>query len=195
MFSKEDNRFSVLDRIYKIFPDARIILAIRDKEDLLVSWYKQYVASGGVLSFDDLIEDEMNLEIINYEKYIEKLIELYGKENVHIFKFEELIENPKQIIKEICNFIGCKVPNYKLHKRNIGYGKAEINASLILNRFFKNRLHSRGIPWPYKHIGLPHRLIFQNRIFQRIFQNKIELKDIIKTEETKEKIREILQKK
>lgn len=194
MFLKEDNRFILLDRIYKIFPDARVILGFRDKKTLLVSWYCQYVAAGGVLSFDDFIRDVMNLEKLNYEKYTEILIELYGKKNVFIFNYEKLLEKPEQTIKEICDFIGCEVPNYKLRRRNVSYGKTEIKASLILNRFFKNRVHSHGVPWPVTHILLPHRVMFQSRFLRWIPRKKIELEDLIQSEETKEKIEKILQK-
>jgi hypothetical protein len=188
MFRKEDDRFVLLDRIYKIFPEARVILAIRNKKTLLVSWYKQYVQAGGVLSFDDFIRDVMNLEKLNYEQYIERLVELYGKKNVFIFTFENLSEKPEQTIKEICNFIGCEVPSYKLRRRNISYGKTELKASLILNRLFKNRVHNRGVPWPVTYILLPHRILFQSRFFRGIPRTEIELEDLIQSKGLKEKI-------
>lgn len=193
MFNKEDNRFIMLDRIYKIFPEARVILTIRDKKNLLVSWYKQYIANGGVLVFDDFIRNRMNLEKINYEKYIKKLKDFYSKDNVYIIKYEKFITKPKQTIEEICDFIGCKVPDYKIRKRNVGYGKTEIKTSLILNRFFKTRVHNHGIHWPEKYFHLPHRLIFQSKLLERIPRKKIELRDLIQSEEIKKRIDIFLQ--
>ena len=58
MFVKNDDRFILLERINKLYPRAKVILGIRDKKKLLVSWYKQYVAVGGTLSFDGFIETE-----------------------------------------------------------------------------------------------------------------------------------------
>jgi len=185
MFQKVDNRLKVLNRIYQIFPDAKVILAIRNKKTLLLSWYKQYIASGGILSFDEFIEDIMNLEKLNYEPYINKLADYYGKENLYIFSFEDLLKNTNQIISEICNFIGCEVPVYKIRKRNVGYGKNELKASLILNRFFKNKNSNNGLPYPYNYFLLPHRIIFQSRFFSIIPREKIDLNDLTKSEKTK----------
>lgn len=188
MFSKREDRFIILNRIKQIFPNAKIMLGIRNKKHLLLSWYKQFVAVGGILSFDDFIKNNMNLEYLNYEKYIEKLEDAYGKKNIYIYKFENLIEERERTIKEICGFIGCSTPRYKVKKRNVGYGKKEIKAGLLLNRLFKSEVHNRGINYPYKHLLLPHRYLFQSKVYNFIPREKVKLEELIKNAETKKLI-------
>ena len=191
MFNKGETRFQLLDRITKLFPKAKIILGVRDKKKLLISWYKQYVAVGGTLKFDDFIEKVMNIENLNYETYIDRLHDFYGEQNVLIYRFKNLLKDRQKTLEKICRFIGCSVPNYRVYKRNIGYGKNQIKASLVLNSFYKNQLNDRGLPYP-KNLFLPHRYIFQSRVFSWYPRNKVELDDLVKHNSTKKKLENIL---
>jgi len=185
MFVKNDDRFILLERINKLFPRAKVILGIRDKKKLLVSWYKQYVAVGGTLSFDGFIENVMNLNKLNYEEYIERLIELYGRKYLYVYDFENLIRQRKKIVNEICDFIGCQVPQYNVRKRNVGFGKQEMKVALFFNNFFKSQVHEKGIPYPYTRFLLPHRYILRSGLTRKFFGSKIELDDLIFSKEIK----------
>jgi hypothetical protein len=109
-FSKDDTRFERLDRIKKIFPKAKIIFGTREKEENLVSWYVEYVAVGGTLDFQGFLDNYMNMNKLDYESYIEKLNEYYGKENVFVYSLDDLRKNQESLIKNICNFMGVKPP-------------------------------------------------------------------------------------
>ncbi len=92
MWTKEDNRYEYLERIKQLFPKARVIFGTRDGEKMLVSWYKQYVAVGGTLSFEEFLSQVMNLDKLHYEPYQERLFDLFGNENVFAFTLSELIQ-------------------------------------------------------------------------------------------------------
>lgn len=53
MWSERDERFKVLDKIKIFYPNGKIIFGVRNKNDLLLSWYKKYVVSGGTCSFKE----------------------------------------------------------------------------------------------------------------------------------------------
>ncbi|RLF30481.1 MAG: hypothetical protein DRJ99_02410 [Thermoplasmata archaeon] len=192
MWDKRDDRFILLDRIKHIFPNAKIIIGIRDKKKALVSWYKQYVAVGGTFSFDDFIDKVMNLNKLNYEPYIQKLHELFGADNVFVFTMSDLIKNRNETVRKLCEFIGCQIPQYKVWKRNVGYGKNQLKISLFLNQFFKSELNERGVPYPYKKFFLPHRIVFQSRLFSWIPRKKVTLHDLTSSKETLRRIDEVL---
>jgi len=191
MFVKKETRFVLLERIHKLFPEAKILLGTRNKKDLLISWYKQYIAVGGSLQFDDFIDKILNLNNLNYEEYVKRLADFYGDNNVYIYKFENLIKEHEKTIKEICGFIGCSIPKYRLIRRNVGFGEKEIKASLLLNKIFKNEVHNRGIIYPYKFFFLPHRYLFQSKIYSPFLKEKIELDALIKKDETKRLIENV----
>lgn len=179
-FAKKDNRFLLLDRIKEVFPVAKIIFGTRNKDENLVSWYIEYVAVGGVLDFQGFLEHNMNIEKLNYEPYIKKLIEYYGKENIFVYSLEELRQNQKDVVKRMCNFINVDVPKkYREKPARVGYGLTVLRVSLYLNRFFKTTLNKKGIiPWwgPI----LPQNILFHSFIMKYIKQKKITLDDLKK---------------
>jgi hypothetical protein len=122
-FTKKDDRFVLLDRIKKVFPEAKIIIGTRKKEENLVSWYVEYVAVGGVLDFQGFLDKYMNLDKLDYEAYIKKLNEYYGKENVFVYSMDELRKNQEGLIKNLCKFMGVDSPkNYRKKPARVGYG-------------------------------------------------------------------------
>ena len=172
-FSKEDDRFVLLDRIKQVFPDAKVIFGTRNKDENLVSWYVEYVAVGGVLDFQGFLDKHMNLEKLDYEPYVKKLIEYYGKENVFVYSLEELKNNQDLVVKKMCRFMNVDVPKtYRAKPARVGYGQGILKVSLFLNRFFKTPLNKKGIiPWwgPI----LPQNVLFHSFIVKHIPQRKI----------------------
>ena len=187
-FTKEDDRFKRLDRIKKVFPKARIIFGSRKAEDSLISWYVEYVAVGGVLDYQGFLDKYMNLDKLDYESYIKKLHEFYGKKNVFIYSISELRKDQDQVIKNICNFIGIKPPeNYRRKPARIGYGFGLLKLSLFLNRFFKTRVNKNGLIPCWGPI-LPQNVVFHSFIVKYFPQKKITIDDLISLKIPEEEI-------
>jgi len=179
-FTKVDDRFELIDRVKKVFPEAKIIFGTRKKEENLVSWYVEYVAVGGVLDFQGFLDKHMNLKKLDYEPYVKKLKELYGEKNVFIYSLEDLRNNQKQVVKEMCKFINVKMPRkYRSKPARVGYGMGLLKLSLFLNRFFKTPLNEKGIiPWwgPI----LPQNILFHSFIMKLFPQKKLKIEDLKK---------------
>jgi len=179
MFKKDDKRFEKIEKIKEFFPNAKIIFGTRAKDDLLLSWYKKYIVNGGVLSYSDFIKEHINMDKINYEKYNENLIKLFGKKNVYIYKFENLKKNANSFVEGICKFIGTETPNFKIIRWNIGYSFWQTKISILINNIYKTSLNPNGII-PLKYKFHPHRVIFQSPFFPKILRGKKLNKDNIK---------------
>jgi len=178
-FTKEDDRFKRLERMKKVFPKARIIFGSRKAEDSLISWYVEYVAVGGVLDYQGFLDKYMNLDKLDYEHYIKKLQEFYGKKNVFIYSINELRKNQDQVIKNICRFIGVESPeNYRRKPARVGYGFGLLKLSLFLNRFFKTRVNEFGII-PFWGPILPQNVVFHSSIVKYFPQKKITMDDLL----------------
>jgi hypothetical protein len=177
-FSKKDDRFIRLERIKKIFPEAKIIFGIRDKEENLASWYVEYVAVGGVLDFEGFLEKHMNVDKLDYEPYIKKLQKYYGKENVFVYSMDDLRRDQDGLIKNICKFIDVDPPEkYRKKPARVGYGLRALKLSLFLNRFFKTPVNRNGII-PCWGPALPQNIIFHSFIVKLFPKKKIKLDDL-----------------
>jgi len=179
-FSKIDNRYKRLERIKKVFPEAKIIFGTRKKEENLVSWYVEYVAVGGVLDFQGFLENHLNQDKFDYEPYIKKLIEYYGKENVFVYSLDELRKEQEKVVHNMCKFMKVDTPKkYRKKPARVGYGLRVLKVSLFLNKFFKTPVNTQGIiPWwgPI----LPQNIFFHSFIFRNLPKKKVRIEDLKK---------------
>jgi len=127
------NRIQILDLLKILFPEAKIIIGFREKEKWLRSCYYRYVISGGKLSFEKYLENYKS-NVINYEQYMFELRKRFKE--IYVYQFEELNKNREKTIKDICAFIGCKVPDYKVVRRNVSLSDSQLNFVRWLNKFY-----------------------------------------------------------
>jgi hypothetical protein len=187
MFSKEDDRSIMLDRIKTVFPNAKIIFGTREKDEILPSWYKEYVAVGGVLNYEDFLEAHMNLDKLDYKPYIEELKNHYGSENVFVYSLDDMKKNQEKVITKMCEFMEVDAPkNYRKSPSRVGYRPFMIKISLFLNKLFKTPLNKKGfLPWwgPV----LPHNIFFHSFLFKGRKRKKLKLDDLKKMDVYKKK--------
>ena len=173
MKDKEVTRFQRLEIIHKLFPDAKIIFGVREKNELLKSLYRKTIANGAIWSYEEFLR-EVNVKVFtDYEIYIDKLRELFSE--VYIYKYEEFKADPQKFVEKLCEFIGVETPTIDkdvcTRKWNIGYTDRQVKIARIINRIFKTRLNEKGIiPLDYK--WHPHRIIFQKEIILRLQNRK-----------------------
>jgi len=177
-FTKEDDRFVRLERIKQVFPEAKIIIGTRKEEQNLVSWYIEYVAVGGILDFQGFLDRFMNMEKLNYESYIKKLIEYNSKENVFIYTMEDLRKDQGRLVKRICGFMNVDPPkHYRAKPARTSYGPRALKISLFLNRFFKTPVNQKGLIPCWGPI-LPQNIIFHSFLTKLFPKEKITLNDL-----------------
>ncbi|MFQ5470216.1 MAG: sulfotransferase [Gammaproteobacteria bacterium] len=130
-------------RIKKHFPDARIIIMLRDPVERAYSHYKYHVKLGVEdLSFEQAIEKEgerlqgeyqkmLNNEhynSVNYKEYsylkrgvyveqIKRWFELFEKESIRIFRSEDFFSDPGVVYQNVLEFLGLSSYPLKTYKR------------------------------------------------------------------------------
>lgn len=85
----------------ELYPDAKIIIGIRDKDKWLKSCYSQYVKNGGFHSFKYWSRIMVDKRYLDYEYIIGLLQTLFGFDNVLVYRTENLKKDIERIKKFI----------------------------------------------------------------------------------------------
>jgi hypothetical protein len=105
------------DRLAAVFPDARILITIREQTSAIVSSYQQYVRSGSANTIRDyLVPPEMGrnripaftLRHFEYDRAIRYYRELFGPDRVLVLAFERFATAPVDHVRRIVEFAGVR---------------------------------------------------------------------------------------
>lgn len=96
-------------RLHSTFPEAKIILFIRRQADLIASSYTQYITGGGTFSINKFLYRPyfiglnslplFSLKFFEFDKIIRLYYNLFSKENVDVYLYEEFAENTAEFIQ------------------------------------------------------------------------------------------------
>ncbi|MFB6226498.1 MAG: sulfotransferase [Candidatus Paceibacteria bacterium] len=102
-FSDEESR----KRLKKLFPNIKIILSIREPVTWAVSAYLNNIKhKDKVENIDKKIQKKYDQPVNYYSKNLEQWIEFFSEEQIHIIVFEKIKSEPKQVLKNLYNFLG-----------------------------------------------------------------------------------------
>lgn len=105
-FSLPLDRDLVAKRIHQILPNAKIMMVLRNQADWLASRYKHYLIKGESRSFGDFIKDKDVLDPAFYAPLVELYFGLFGRNNILVLFYEELVKNPPNFLNKISDFFG-----------------------------------------------------------------------------------------
>ncbi len=151
--------------IERITPDARIIIMIREPIDMIRSLHRQFVKTGNepILQLERALAAEperregvflkeaghfplglLYTEVVRYSRQINKFIETFGKDRVHVILYNDLVASPEKTAKGVFDFLGLTPMPVDPTPENVGghfyaFGSRKINRHL--NKILKR--HSR----------------------------------------------------
>jgi len=110
--------------IYKVSPNAKILISLRDPIERLFSNYLMQLRNGRLkLSFHDEIqrsfkkkndtEPFLMLEFSLYSENVKRYLDIFGSKQVKIIIFEQWIKDSRHTLEEILNFLDL---NYQIHE-------------------------------------------------------------------------------
>ena len=110
-----------------VYPDAKIIVGLREKDSWLKSMYNQGVKRGVFEESFEEWKNNLDPRILDFDSYIKKLNELF--DDVFVYRFEDFKKDKKKVIEDMCRFLDVEVPVYE---------DSRINPSFygIYERFF-----------------------------------------------------------
>jgi hypothetical protein len=165
----------IAHRIKLVFPDAEIIIFIRNQEDMVRSIYTQYVKKGGTFKLKSYLHHSDNynhrspmfmFEHLNYFNIVELYKNLFGSA-CKVYLYEDFLQNHRNFLSKLCKDLKIKpVDYYDVTKKNLSYGCFSIILRRALNIFSK-----KDVPNKYYIVNIP---LF-NAVLDRIFSLSLRL--------------------
>lgn len=156
-FGNGEFAHSMAIRIHEMFPDAKVIIFIRNQHNALESAYSHYIMSGGTYSPSRFLGVKpifhkpfmgyhlFNPGLLEYDRVIRLYISLFGSENVHIFLYEDFEKNPTEFIEQFCKTLQLSISEkLSFNRLNSRYSAIALQKQRFLNRFTLGNT-------PYKH--------------------------------------------
>lgn len=129
------------ERLYKAFPQAKILIIIREQKSFIMSAYRQNIRTGGTQYINQYISDKNDpagifpLDALRYDVLIEQYQSLFGRDNILVLPFELIRKKQDRFFKSIFDFLGIQVDSScysNKSSRNVGLK----GGSLMLKRQF-----------------------------------------------------------
>ncbi|UGV40305.1 hypothetical protein J7W08_09485 [Methanococcoides orientis] len=151
-------------RIKAVFPNGKIIIFIRNQIDMITSIYLQYLKKGGNYNINEYLYHTythnnrfplFSFEHLNYIQIITHYETLFGKENVHVYLYEDFLKDNDQFIKNFASEFNLEYSfkDMDFSKRNIKYKRCTFHLSKLLNSFTKhdvlNKYYLINVPYLY----------------------------------------------
>jgi hypothetical protein len=161
-------------RLKSIFPEATVVIFIRNQLDALASAYSQYIQSGGNYNIDTFLHPErisggdynslvlLGPDYFLYHKAIDYYASLYGEENLFVFLYEEFRDSNSSFVTSFSKKLGISVDmdRVSFDRVNEGY-----RALLVAPRKFFNAFTRKGPLNKYYLVHIPN----ADKIIRKIF--------------------------
>jgi hypothetical protein len=156
------------ERLAQIFPEAKILISIRNQMNILPSVYLQYVLRGGTMPADRFFEGTNEIGYFGfsavhfeYDRLVGHYQNLFGEKNVYILPQEKLRTDLNESMAHLANFSGNNryAELTENAKNPVGQSYPEYSVP-ILRRI--NHVQSSTLnPWPILSLGTTPKGIYK----------------------------------
>lgn len=110
---------TIAENLWRLFPQAKILVIVRNQLDYLMSMYTYRVAIKGyeTRSFTRYIQEEGEkglLDHLEYHRLVERYQELFGASQILVLPMEMLKKNPKELYDKLFTFL--RVPHREIRQ-------------------------------------------------------------------------------
>lgn len=118
----------VAQRLAKVFPEAKILLFIREQKKIILSTYQEYIKNQGVQTLEEALAESNYIDgklpavrpsLYKYDLIISYYQELFGQDNVLVIPFELFKQNNLETVASILHFVEAKYEINSLESLNI----------------------------------------------------------------------------
>jgi len=132
------SRYEIAHRLKSLFPNAKVVVVIREQKSIIKSFYLQSrkINKGACPDFNDWFTEaaenthkENVFQYFHYGKIIEVYEKLFGPENIKVVLFEEFVNSRASFFEELLRFMNYE-PSSETNKVLTGLATAHANQSL-----------------------------------------------------------------
>jgi hypothetical protein len=146
-FHKKYNREVNATRIKKVFPEAKILITIREQSAVMISMYGEYIKYGFSSSLSDFVWQPshhsmtpiVDRAFYNYDRALTLYEAIFGEGNVMALPLEWMSRNSEAAVEKIAAFLGAPLspPDVQLanSRQNQAWTPMATNVARVMNRF------------------------------------------------------------
>jgi Sulfotransferase domain len=136
-------------RIRKFLPDAKMLVCLREPVERIFSQYLDGIKNGKITgSLDEELDHTTSLiKRSSYGTYIEKYLELFPREQIHITSFDKLVSAPNKFAEDIFEFLGVDVLEIpeKLKQKILPAGQPRVRSIAMAAKRIAKLARSLGL--------------------------------------------------
>jgi hypothetical protein len=136
-------------RLAAVFPDARVLIVIREQRDMVLSTYRQYVKAGGAWRLAQFLDPPVDTRVrvplydpahFAYHRLIRTYQRLYGEERVLVLPYEMFRSEPVPFVSRVARFAEVSLDDAFLDsmpldaRPNVASSMAATGVKRIVNR-------------------------------------------------------------
>jgi len=155
----------------RYLPDVRCVFVLRDPVDRLISWYRFARQNGQIsrsVSLEEYVRRQLNAELPRtdalswrtlkqgrYAKYLRNYLDVLGEDAVWVAFFEQVIENPAQVLRRIARFAGAEPSFFDEYTFDVHNETRSVKSPFVhsLYRRILRAVRYRVHDWPQVHEG------------------------------------------
>ncbi|MDY6936578.1 MAG: hypothetical protein SWY16_02840 [Cyanobacteriota bacterium] len=149
------------DRMHSVFPDARILIILREQKSMILSSYREHIKKGGLNKIERFIGVEnrkpgfgpmCRLDFLEYDILISYYQNQFGSENVLVLPFELLKKNRLDFLQKIGFFVGIEnLKDFPQKPQNVGFHGVTMKFRRQLNYWFQaDDFGGKSIPFNWR---------------------------------------------
>jgi hypothetical protein len=138
----------IADKLKSTYPNATIVIFIREQKNAIISTYKEYVKRGGIAPFEKWIYTHertipsFQLDYFNYHKHIAYYFNLFGKSKIKVYAYEDFKNKPEVFLKSFSEELNLEIDLAQFDftkKVNKGFSTKSLKLLCWSNKFSRNK--------------------------------------------------------
>lgn len=127
----------LVDRLADLFPQARVLLVLREQRSMLASIYDQYVRTGGGCAIERFLDPGsrgvtpwFRAEYLMFDRLVAHLHDRFGREQVLVLPYERLLADPEGFQRAIFAFAGDADAQPAPAEARVNAGRAAVHLAI-----------------------------------------------------------------
>jgi len=191
-FYKNWNSKFIADRLHQLFPEARILIKIRNQYNLVRSLYGHFIREGGSLSFQEFVkfreeqfipidqrnsiwDHTINMDTFKYSNLINYYAIKFGESNITVLPMEYIFSKQNAYLAKVSQFLGFEFDLGEISTKKVhpGYAKNQIYFARFLNRMFVSHHNRYPLLGIFKKEFQSHGFFHYHRFSRKLLSLKI----------------------